>query len=421
MALHAPLIVDTLLVNIAELCTLAGPAGPRRGAALREVSALTDAAVGIADGRIAWVGPMTAVREAVRLRPDGQALDVRGLTVTPGLVDPHTHLVFGGSRADEFARRLEGVSYAEILAAGGGIHHTVSHTRAATLDELVETGRGRLARMLANGTTTLEAKSGYGLDWPTERKQLEAIARLAAEGPQEIVPTFMGAHAVPPGESADAFADRVAGEMIPEVAALGLARYVDVFCEQGVFSPAQTERIFAAARAHGLGLRLHADELSDLGGGALAARWGAASADHLLCTGPDSIAALAASDTVAVMLPGTPFFLGMAERAPARAMVEAGVALALGTDFNPGSCYSESMPMMMTLACLHLRLTPSEALVAATINAAHALGLADRIGSLEVGKQADLVVWDMPSHAHLAYHFGVSLVRTIIKRGEVVA
>ena len=415
----APL-VDTLLGNIGELCTLAGPSSPRRGAALREVGAIADAAVALAGGCVAWLGPSRDAASAVTLKPDGLLLDAGGQTVTPGLVDPHTHLVFGGSRADEFARRLEGVSYAEILAAGGGIHHTVSHTRAASLEELVATGRARLRRMLANGTTTLEAKSGYGLDWATERKQLQAIARLAAEGPQDIVPTFMGAHAVPPGVSADAFADQVAQEMIPQLAAEELARYVDVFCEQGVFTPAQTERIFEAARAHGLGLRLHADELSDLGGGALAARWGAASADHLLCTGPDSIAALAASDTVAVMLPGTPFFLGMAERAPARALVEAGAIVALGTDFNPGSCYSESMPMMMSLACLHLRLTPSEALVAATVNAAHALGLGDRIGSLEVGKQADLVVWDMPSHTHLPYHFGVTLARTVIKRGEVV-
>jgi imidazolonepropionase len=414
-------LVDTLLVNIGELCTLAGPPGPRRGADLREIGAMPDAAIALVGERIAWLGPTREAAAAVTLKSEGVLLDAQGLTVTPGLVDPHTHLVFGGSRADEFARRLEGASYAEILAAGGGIHHTVSHTRAASLDALVASGRERLRRMQANGTTTLEAKSGYGLELDTELKQLEAIAQLAAEGPLEIVPTFMGAHAVPPGADADAFADRVATEMIPVVAARKLARYVDVFCEQGVFSPAQTERIFAAAKAHGLGLRLHADELSDLGGGALAARWGAASADHLLCTGPDSIAALAASDTVAVMLPGTPFFLGMSERAPARQMVDAGVALALGTDFNPGSCYSESMPMMMTLACLHLRLTPSEALTCATINGAHALGLADRIGSLEVGKQADLVVWDMPSHHHLPYHFGVTLARHVIKKGRVLA
>lgn len=413
--------VDTLIFNIGELCTMAGPApGPRRGADLAELGAIRHGAIAFAGGRVAWVGTSADAGRAVATGPATRVIDAQGGTVTPGLIDPHTHLVFGGSREAEFVQRLEGATYAEILAAGGGIHHTVTHTREASVDELVALGRQRLRRMLANGTTTLEAKSGYGLELATELKQLEAIARLAEEGPQEIVATFMGAHAVPKGVSGDDFTTRVVTEMIPEVARRGLAAYVDVFCEQGVFTPHQTERIFAAAQAHGLGLRLHADELSDLGGGALAARMGAASADHLLMTGDDSIDALAASDTVAVMLPGTPFFLGMAERAPAREMIARGVAIAVGTDFNPGSCFSESMPMMMTLACLHLKLTPAEALGAATVNAAHAIGRADRLGTLEVGKQADAVVWDVPNHAHLAYHFGVQLTRHVLKRGEVV-
>lgn len=410
-------VMSMLITNIGELCTVRSPLpGPRRGGALADVGIVRDAAVAIAGGRIVWIGPAAEASPA----PGATVIDAAGCTVTPGLIDPHTHLVFGGSREAEFVQRLQGASYADILAAGGGIHHSVTHTREASEDELVRLGRQRLKRMLANGTTTLEAKSGYGLELATELKQLRAIARLNAEGPQEIVATFMGAHAVPKGVDADAFTDQVVAEMIPAVAAAGLATYVDVFCEKGVFSPAQTERIFAAAQAAGFGLRLHADELSDLGGGALAARMGAASADHLLMTGDDSIAALAASGTVAVMLPGTPFFLQMAERAPARRMIEASVALAIGTDFNPGSCFSESMPMMMTLACLHLGLTPSEALCAATINAAHAIGRADTIGSLEVGKQADLVIWDVPNHHHLAYHFGVQLTRSVIKRGEVV-
>ena len=414
-------VVDTLIVNIGELCTLAGPPpGPRRGPDLGALGVIRDGAIAFAQGEVSWLGPSDAASRAVTTGPDTRVIDARGCTVTPGLIDPHTHLVFGGSREAEFVQRLQGASYGEILAAGGGIHHTVTHTRAASLDELVALGRGRLGRMLANGTTTLEAKSGYGLELATELKQLEAIARLAAEGPQEIVATFMGAHAVPRDVSGDDFTARVVTEMIPEVARRGLAAYVDVFCEKGVFTLSQTERIFAAAQAHGLGLRLHADELSDLGGGALAARMGAASADHLLMTGDDSIDALAASDTIAVMLPGTPFFLGMPERAPARAMIARGVAVALGTDFNPGSCYSESMTMMMTLACLHLQLTPAEALGAATMNAAHALGRAARVGSLEVGKQADAVVWDVPNHAHLAYHFGVQLTRHVIKKGQVV-
>ncbi|HEY9722227.1 MAG TPA: imidazolonepropionase [Oscillatoriaceae cyanobacterium] len=413
--------VDTLIVNIGELATLAGPNDrPRRGRALGELGLVRNAALAIRDGRIACVGPARDVLDAIAQTPRTHVIDAAGGTVTPGLIDPHTHLVFGGTREEEFVMRLQGRSYAEILAAGGGIHQSVSTTRAASVDQLAAQGRAALERMLANGTTTLEAKSGYGLDLDTELKQLEAIARLAAEGPQEIVATFLGAHAVPAGQDADAYVNFLVATAIPEVARRKLARYCDVFCEQGVFTPAQTERIFEAATAHGLGLRLHADELSDLGGGALAARLKAASADHLLMLGEQSIAALAASETVAVMLPGTPFFLDMKERAPARKLVERGVALALGTDFNPGSCFSESMPMMMTLACLQLKLTPSEALACATINAAHALGLADRLGSLEPGKQADLVLWDAPNHAHLAYHFGVQLTRHVLKRGEVV-
>lgn len=413
--------VDTLIVNIGELATLAGPNDrPRRGAALGELGLVHDAAVAIRDGRIAHAGPARAVLDAVTQTPRTRVIDAAGGTVTPGLIDPHTHLVFGGTRENEFVMRLQGHSYGEILAAGGGIHQSVTTTRAASLEQLVAQGRAALDRMLANGTTTLEAKSGYGLDLDTELKQLEAIARLAAEGPQEIFATYLGAHAVPPDQDAEAYVDFLVATAIPEVARRQLARYCDVFCEKGVFTPAQTERIFEAATAHGLGLRLHADELSDLGGGALAARLKAASADHLLMLGEESIAALAASDTIAVMLPGTPFFLDMKERAPARKLIERGVAIALGTDFNPGSCFSESMPMMMTLACLQLKLTPAEALAAATINAAHALGAADRLGSLEPGKQADLVVWDAPNHAHLAYHFGVQLTRHVIKRGGVV-
>lgn len=410
---------DILVVNIGELCTLAGPAGaPRRGTGAKEVAALQQAAVAIRGETVAWVG--RSADAAAFEGPQTTVLDARGGTVTPGLVDPHTHLVFGGSREDEFVQRLAGATYGEILAAGGGIHHTVRHTRAASHEGLLAAAEASASRMLAHGTTTLEAKSGYGLNLETEIKQLEVVAALATRAPQEIVPTFMGAHAVPPGEPADDFVARVVSEMLPEVARRRLARYVDVFCEQGVFSSVQTEQIFHAARELGFGLRLHADELSDLGGGALAARMGAASADHLLMTSDASIQALAHSDCVAIMLPGTPFFLDMPERAPARRMLEAGVALALGTDFNPGSCYSESMPLMMTLACLQLKMTPSEALVAATWNAAYSLGMADRIGSLEPGKQADLVLWDAPNHAHLAYHFGVSLVRAVVKKGRVV-
>lgn len=413
--------VDALVVNIAELATLAGPNDkPRRGQQLGELGLLQDGAVAIKDGRITAVGTTRDVTGRIERDGNTRVIDAAGCLVTPGLIDPHTHLVFGGSREVEFMMRLQGATYAEIMAAGGGIQNSMTATREASLDELVASGRTRLKRMLANGTTTLEAKSGYGMDLETEIKQLEAIAQLAAEGPQDILATFMGAHVVPKGWEADAYTTYVIETVLPEVARRGLARFCDVFCEVGVFTPAQTERICLAAKGLGLGVRLHADELNDLGGGALAAKLGAYSADHLLMMGEQSIAALAASDTVAIMLPGTPFFLNMAERAPARQLIERGVAIAIGTDFNPGSCFTESMPMMMTLAALHLRMTPAEALAACTINAAHALGLADRVGSLEVGKQADLVVWDVPNHMHLAYHFGVQLTRHVLKRGEVV-
>lgn len=418
---RAEAAVDTLIVNISELVTLAGQNDrPRRGQALSDLGLVQGGAVALAGETIVAAGPQAQVLESIKQTPDTRVIDAAGCTVTPGLIDPHTHLVFGGTREYEFVQRLEGKSYAEILAAGGGIHNSVTMTRQATREQLAANGRLALKRMLANGTTTLEAKSGYGLDLETEIKQLEAIAQLAQEGPQEILATFMGAHAVPKGQDGDAFVDDLIARILPEVARRGLARYCDVFCEKGVFTPAQTERICLAAQGHGLGVRIHADELNDLGGGALAVKLGAASADHLLMTGDDSIQALASSNTVAVMLPGTPFFLGMAERAPARRMIEAGVAIAIGTDFNPGSSFSESMPMMMTLAALHLKMTPAEALAASTINAAHSLGIADRVGSLEVGKQADLVVWEIPNHAHLAYHFGVQLTRHVIKKGALV-
>lgn len=413
---HADLLID----RIGDLVTLAGGPGPRRGAAMRELGLVAGGAVAVADGTIVAAGPAAEVKRAVRVTDETRVIDAQGACVTPGLVDPHTHLVFGGSREHEFELRLQGATYAEIMAAGGGIASTTERTREASLEALVAQGRKHLDAMRRCGTTTLEAKSGYGLDLETELRQLEAIRRLAGEGPLEIVATYMGAHAVPRGADPESYLDLVCGSGLPEVARRGLARYCDVFCEEGVFTPAQTERVFTAAQALGFKLRLHADELSDLGGGALAARMGAVTADHLLMTSEASIRALAGSGTVAVMLPGTPFFLNMAERAPARALIEAGAIVAIGTDFNPGSCFSESLPMMMTLACLHLKMTPAEALTAVTINAAHAIEASDRLGSIEAGKQADLVVWDVPNYRHLSYHFGVPLTRAVIKRGAVL-
>lgn len=410
---------DLLVDHVGCLATLKGPKGPRRGAALRDLGLVAQAAVAVVGDRIVAAGPRAEVLAEWAPGPNTQVLDAKGQLVTPGLVDPHTHLVWAGDRMAEHELRHGGATYAEIFAAGGGIHRSVSATRAASEAELKAAGRATLDRFLRHGTTALEAKSGYGLDLATELKQLRVVKALAAEGPQLIDPTFMGAHAVPQGQDAEAFTTQVVEGMLPAVAAEGLATHADVFVEKGVFTPAQGERIGRAAQALGLKLRLHVDELCDLGGGALAARLGATTADHLLFASEASIHALAASDTIAVMLPGTPFFLNMAERAPARALIDAGAIVALGTDFNPGSCFSESMPMMMTLAVLQLKMSPAEALSACTVNAAHAIGRGADLGRLEPGCRADLVVWEAPEPRHLSMHFGVNLAQSVVVAGQV--
>jgi imidazolonepropionase len=350
-----------------------------------------------------------------------QLLDAAGGTVVPGFVDPHTHLPFAGYREDEFDRRLQGETYAEIAAGGGGIVATVAATRKASEDELVALTLARLDRQLECGTTTTEAKSGYGLDRDNELKQLRVLRAAGARHPVEIAPTAMPGHEVPPEwrHDPDGYVDYVIAEVYPAIAAAGLAEAVDVFCEQGVFSPAQTRRLLADAPRLGWRIHLHADELTNLGGAELAAEVGALSASHLLHVSDVGIAALAAARVVAVALPGVSFFL-RDRWAPVRSLVDAGVSVALATDCNPGSSHTESMPAIMALACLGAGLTSEEALVAATLNAAAALGRADRIGSLEPGKQADLVVLDAPSPQHLVYHFGVNLVRHVVKAGRVV-
>jgi len=351
--------------------------------------------------------------------PD-ETLDAAGGCIVPGFVDPHTHLPFAGYREDEFDRRLGGETYAAIAASGGGIVATVAATRRASDDELLALTLARLDRQLLTGTTTTEAKSGYGLDRENELKQLRVLQEAARRHPVEIAPTAMPGHEVPPEwrHDPDGYVEHVIAEIYPAIAAAGLAEAVDVFCEKGVFSPAQTRRLLADARRYGWRIHLHADELTDLGGAELAAEMGAASASHLLHVSDIGIAALAAAGVVAVALPGVSFFL-RDRFAPVRKLVEAGVAVALATDCNPGSSHTESMPAVMALACLGAGLTSEEALVAGTLNAAAALGRADRIGSIEPGKQADLVVLDAPSHKHLVYHFGVNLVRHVVKSGRV--
>ncbi len=414
---------DLLITGAAELATARGTE-PKKGAEQGELEIVPAGCLAAHEGRIVFVGPCAEADSRVELTPGAEVVDASEGTILPGFVDPHTHTVFAGDRSDEFDRRLRGESYAEIARAGGGILRTVRATREASEDELVASGLARLDSMLEHGTTTVEIKSGYGLELETELKMLRAIRRLAAEHPLTIVPTFLGAHEVPPeyrarDDGSLEFAHLVAGEMIPAVAEAGLAEFCDVFTETGIFSIEESRLILAAARDAGMGLRVHADELTPLGGAELAAEMGAVSAEHLLKISDRGIERMVESGTIAVLLPGTAFFLMMSDYAPVRRMIEAGLPVALATDFNPGSSHCESVPMTITLACLKMKMSVAEAIVAHTLNAACALRRGDSIGSLEPGKMADAVVLDAPSHFHLVYHWGVNPVRTVVKGGRI--
>ena len=408
---------DLLITNLAELATPRGTT-PRRGREQGEVLRLRDAEVLCRDGRIAFAGTAEERRRRFGELPEAARLDGNGGTLVPGFVDPHTHLPWAGTREEEFAQRLAGRSYQEIAAAGGGILSTVRATRAADEEELARLVTRRLDRMLVHGTTTAEAKSGYGLTLADETKQLRAIAHAAAAHPVDLVPTLMAAHEVPPEHRADRarYLDLVCAEIVPAAASSGLARFCDVFCEHGVFTAEESRRVLEAGVRHGLRPRLHADEFVDSGGAEL----GALSADHLIAVSPAGIDALAASGVTAVLLPGTSFFLMKHTYAPARRLVGAGVPVALATDCNPGSSYTESMPMVLVLAVFELRLSIEEALTAATLNAACCLGLGAEIGSIEEGKRADLVLLDARNLLHLAYHYGINPVAAVVKAGRVV-
>jgi imidazolonepropionase len=412
-----------LIRHAAQVITLKGTSEyPVTGKAMSDLHIIEDGAVWMEDGSIQMVDTDENVTAFYRDRlQEAQVIDATGKVVTPGLVDPHTHLVFAGSRENEFEMRLAGKTYMEIMNAGGGIHSTTRATQAATEEQLYEEAYLRLNRFLQYGVTTVEAKSGYGLTLEHEMKQLRVAKRLQDTHPIDLVPTFMGAHAVPAEykEDPDRFVDLVVNEMIPEVAKSGLARFNDVFCEYGVFTPEQSERILRAGMEHGLLPKIHADEIEPYQGAELAARIDAVSADHLLRASDEGIRQLAQKGVVAVLLPGTAFFL-KAEPANGRKMIDAGAAVALSTDRNPGSSPSESMPFMMNLGCLTMGMTPAEVLVAATINAAHAIKQAHRVGSLEKGKAADLVVFDAPNYAYMQYNYGVNLVDTVIKAARIV-
>ena len=371
-----------------------------------------------ATGSVAWLlerdGVIEAVGEGDAPAAD-ETVDCRGKLVTAGLVDCHTHLVFGGWREHELAWKLQGKTYLEILAAGGGILSTVRETRRASEDALYEKTRGLMAEMLRHGTTALEIKSGYGLDLETERKQLRVVGRLKAENP-DIAATFLGAHAFPEDMDRDAYVDLLCEEMIPAIAKDGIAQFCDVFCDDGVFSAAQSERILNAGRRCGLIPKMHADEIKEIGGTQAAARVGAISCDHLSETGADGIRALKDGGVIAVMLPATSFYLKK-PYGDFRGMIDAGVAVAVATDMNPGSTPNLSLPFAMTAGCLYGRLTPEEILTGATLNGAAAIGMADRLGTLETGKQADLVVWDADNLDQLIYRYGTNRAAAIFKRG----
>lgn len=409
---------DLVIVNIGALATPKGRTA-RAGDGQAEISLTKDAWIGVKDGLITEVGGMADGRgNASDLAVD--VLDAGGLLVTPGLVDSHTHMVFGGWRHKELALKLKGVPYLEILKGGGGILSTVRSTRASSLDALVEKGLWILDQMLEHGTTTVEAKSGYGLTLEDEMKQLEALAIMAKEHPIDIVPTLMGAHAVPEEyfDDKEGYIKLICERMIPEAATRGLAAFCDVFCEKGVFSPAETSRICECARTYGLGVKIHADEINDTGGAHLAAELGAITAEHLIHAADDGLRAMAEAGTIAVLLPCTSFYLDE-DYARARRIIELGAPVALATDFNPGSTTNLNLQMAMTIALLKYRMRPEEVLTGVTLNGAAAMGLAESHGSIEPGKAADLVIWQAPDLDYLLYRYGTNMVGTVVKAGIV--
>jgi imidazolonepropionase len=412
--------VHLCITNIGQLVTLAGPARPRAYKELSELAIIADAALLIEDGRIKAAAPYSQLQSEIP--PGAIVIDAEGRCVTPGFVDAHTHLVFAGNRAAEFEQRIAGATYQQIAEAGGGILRTVELTRAASEDDLLIAARRHRDWMLRFGTTTLEAKSGYGLDRETELKILRVIARLRQEGPVFIVPTLLAAHTVPPefADRRDEYVRFVAEELIPEVAAAGLARYCDVFCDDHAFTVDEARIVLVAALRHGLGLRIHAEQFRSGTGAALAAELGAATADHLESASDDSLCALLVAKVQPVLLPGSVFALSRSNYPPARDMVSLGLGIVLATDFNPGSSPIPSMPFMLSLACLQMRLSPAEALTASTINAAFSLGLGDRIGSLEPGKQADFLIHEFSDYRELAYYVAAPARPRVFIAGQEV-
>lgn len=411
-----PKPIDTILTNIGQLLTMES-GGPRAGGSMQDLQVTEDAVIGIHDGRIVFAGHKGA-EEGYEAR---DMIDCGGRLVTPGLVDPHTHLVFGGSREKELNLKIQGMSYLDILAQGGGILSTVTDTKAASEEELIEKGLFHLGRMLSYGITTAEVKSGYGLDKDTELKQLTAAKKLGERQPVDLVTTFMGAHAIPPEyrNSPDEFLDRML-QLLPEIKEKGLAQFADIFTETGVFTVRQSRNYLKKAAEAGFGLKIHADEIDPLGGAELAAELGAVSADHLVGASDEGIRKLAESGTIAVLLPGTTFYLGKHTYARAREMIDAGVRVSLATDFNPGSSPTENLQLIMSIAALHLKMTAEEIWHAVTVNAAYAIGKGEEAGQIKAGRLADIVIWEAPNYMYIPYHYGVNHVHRVIKNGKTV-
>jgi imidazolonepropionase len=412
---------DLIVSGCGQLITCRGPA-PVRKADLRDLGAIERGCIASYRGRIVFVGPEAECRERARLEPEGTILDAGGRLGIPGLVDPHTHLPFAGSREDEFQLRLDGATYRELAAQGMGIQSTVDATRAISKPDLVNLCLQRLDSMLRHGTTTVEAKSGYGLNRDDEIKQLEALEAADRRHPIDIIKTFMGAHEVPREYKArkQEYMDFLTQTVLPEVKDKNLAEFFDVFCEEGVYSIDESRRLIRAAKQAGLKIKLHADEFVPLGGAQLAVNEGAVSAEHLIAITEGGIHAMAQSPVTAIILPGVPFFLMQDQKAPARRLIDAGAAVALATDFNPGSSMTESQIFILQLAVFSLRMFIEEAIYAVTLNAAYGIDRHNEVGSLEVGKKMDLVLCDAPNYAYLIYHFGINPVVHVIKDGKIV-
>ncbi|MCT8136773.1 imidazolonepropionase [Anaerobacillus sp. CMMVII] len=411
MTLH----VDLLLTNIGQLLPMRSD-GPRSGKAMQELVVIEGAVLGIKAGEIAYIGTDDSEVTADTI------IDCEGKLVTPGLVDPHTHVVFGGSREHEMALKQQGVPYLEILARGGGILSTVQATRNATMEELYEKASFHLDRMMTYGTTTVEAKSGYGLDRETELKQLKVAKELQENHQIDLVSTFLGAHAIPQThkENPEQFLEEMLA-LLTEIKEQQLAEFVDIFTETGVFTVDQSREYLRKAKEKGFRLKIHADEIDPLGGTEMAAALGATSADHLVGASDEGIRMLAETGTIAVLLPGTTFYLGKSSFARAREMIEQGVTVALATDFNPGSSPTENLQLIMSIAALQLKMSPEEIWNAVTVNAAYAIGRGEEAGQLEIGRKADVVIWDAPNYLYIPYHYGVNHVNKVIKNGKLVA